>query len=104
MKKKTKTKKRRVVREPTPIARVLYTAQCLPLEDPLRARVVARIKLELAETGGDMAALAEAWNVTKRQVHRTLKPYRESGELVDKLTVGQKIKKALAAHRAEAGT
>jgi hypothetical protein len=34
-------------------------------------------------------------------VQRTLKPYRESGELVEKETIGQKISRALAARAAE---
>lgn len=100
MTKPKKKKTRRVLREPTPIARVLYTAQCLPEDDPLRARIVARLKSEIAESKNDLGTLAVRWNVTKRQVHRTLKPYRESGELVEKETIGQKIKRALAAQRA----
>lgn len=87
---------KKLKRGPEPIARVIYTAQILPVDDPLRAKVVSRLKAEIASAGKDVTELSKRWNVSKRQVQRTIAPYRESGEIVEKETVGEKISRALA--------
>ena len=98
---KTK-KKKRIISEPASIARVIWTSQCLEEGDQLRAQVVKRLRSELFAVQGDLSKLSKRWRVSLRQVQRTLRVYRESGELADKETLGQQLKRSLAAQLAKA--
>lgn len=86
----------RVRQDASPMSRIAYGALSLDEDDPLRAQIVRRIRLEYKESDSSAKKLSESWKVSVRQVQRMLSQYRATGEIVEKETVGQKIKRALA--------